>query len=226
MYNGNIPTPQEASTSMETQTDFRYQPTYNIAEAARYLRVAPATLHSWNERAWKRPALLSFMNLVEAHLLRALRTEQGVDVDKLLMSAKYIGEKRGINPLWVSNELCKEAGDVLIDTYAGLVKVSATSLIAMRHQFKAHLAGIDWDEKGTPVRLFPAFAGFSIPGAENTVVIDPMLCFGSPVLAPSCVSTAVIAARVDAGETMAELALDYDLHMRDIEAAVLFERVV
>jgi hypothetical protein len=87
--------------------DVRAQPAYSIAEAARYLRVAPGTLRSWTvgrpyptsagprtfapliKLAARRPPTLSFWNLVEAHVLRALRTDHGVPVPALRKALKY-----------------------------------------------------------------------------------------------------------------------------------------
>jgi hypothetical protein len=84
---------------------------YTLAEAARYLRLPAATLRSWVlgrkyptaegggafpplvRPASKRPPLLSFPNLIEAHVLRSLRTEHGVPV-KALRSALAYAEKR------------------------------------------------------------------------------------------------------------------------------------
>ena len=77
---------------------------YTLAEAARYLRLPAATLRSWVlgrqyptaegggqfppliRPASRRPALLAFSNLIEAHVLRSLRTDHGVPV-KALRSA-------------------------------------------------------------------------------------------------------------------------------------------
>jgi lambda repressor-like predicted transcriptional regulator len=74
---------------------------YTLAEAARYTRLPPATLRSWMlgreypttegvaqfppliRPASLRPPLLSFSNLIEAHVLRSLRTEHGVSVKAL-----------------------------------------------------------------------------------------------------------------------------------------------
>src|SRR3712207_785505 len=77
--------------------DPREVPAYTIGDAARYLHMPAATLRSWfvgrtyprrrgGPGSFKRlitPAdaqasRLSFLNLVEAHVLRALRTEHGV----------------------------------------------------------------------------------------------------------------------------------------------------
>ena len=56
------------------------------------------------------------------------------------------------------------------------------------------------------------------------IAIDPTIAFGRPVVRRIGVSTRAIAERIDAGETVDELAADYDLSPTEIEEAVLYER--
>ena len=57
------------------------------------------------------------------------------------------------------------------------------------------------------------------------IAIDPKISFGRPVVISRGISTAAIVARIDAGETVADLAADYDLSVAEIDDAVLYERV-
>jgi uncharacterized protein (DUF433 family) len=50
------------------------------------------------------------------------------------------------------------------------------------------------------------------------------VAFGRPVIASRGIGTGAIAERIDAGESAADLAADYDLTEREIEEAVLYER--
>ncbi|MGE0797593.1 MAG: DUF433 domain-containing protein [Lautropia sp.] len=47
---------------------------------------------------------------------------------------------------------------------------------------------------------------------------------GRPVLVARGVSTQAVAKRLDAGESVADLAADYDLTPEDIDRAALYER--
>jgi len=62
---------------------------------------------------------------------------------------------------------------------------------------------IHWD-KGLAVRFFPALS--SRPEAKS-VMLDPRVSFGCPVLARLGVSIAVIVDRINAGEEAADLAI-------------------
>ncbi|MBI2567469.1 MAG: DUF433 domain-containing protein [Candidatus Schekmanbacteria bacterium] len=56
------------------------------------------------------------------------------------------------------------------------------------------------------------------------LLVDPWVAFGKPTVAGHGISTAAIARRIDAGETVADLARDYDLLPEQIEGAVVYEQ--
>ena len=62
------------------------------------------------------------------------------------------------------------------------------------------------------------------PSAEKPIAIDPNIAFGRPVVLRAGVSTSAIRERVDARETVEDLAADYGLSVAEIQQAVLFER--
>ncbi|MCB1745494.1 MAG: DUF433 domain-containing protein [Gammaproteobacteria bacterium] len=223
------------------RTDAREQPAYTLAEAARYLKVAPATLRSWvvgrpyptgtgtaHSKALIRPAKnppvsLSFWNLIEAHVLRSLRTDHAVPMDALRRAINYAEKTLNIERLLLSPELRTDAGKLLLERYGQLIELSASGQIAMRSMFKAHLERVEWDEWKFPVRLYPFTVG-SIATEKRPVAITADVAFGRPVLVHGGVTTAAIAGRIDAGESIADLADDYDLTVAEIEDAVLYER--
>lgn len=225
-----------------SKDDIRDQPAYSLAEAARYLKVAPATLRSWVVgRRYPRgagvahskpliraaatpPPMLSFWNLIEAHVLRSLRTDHGVKMDALRRAIAYAEKSQKIDRLLLSHELRTDAGKLLLERYGELIDLSASGQVAMRRLFKDHLDRVDWDEWQFPVRLYPATSGEGI-AATRPIAIDAKVAFGRPVLAASGITTGTIADRIDAGESVADLAADYDLTPDEVEEAVLYERV-
>ncbi|OFW02107.1 MAG: hypothetical protein A3I61_03785 [Acidobacteria bacterium RIFCSPLOWO2_02_FULL_68_18] len=218
----------------------RDQPAYGLAEAARYLKLPPATLRAWTfgrpyptasgeghfppliRPASSRPPLLSFSNLIEAHVLRALRTEHGVSVKAVRDAARFAERKLQINRLLLSQELRTKAGDIFLDRYGELINLSASGQLAMRHVLDAHLRRVVWEHK-LPIRLYPFVSG-QPADATMPIAIDPRIAFGRPVVASRGVSTAAIVARIDAGEPLPEVAADYELSQEEVEHAVLYER--
>jgi uncharacterized protein (DUF433 family) len=91
----------------------------------------------------------------------------------------------------------------------------------MRQVLQAHLKRVTWSQR-LPVRLYP-FVGESA-GTEMPIAIDPEISFGRPVLANDGISTKAITDRLDAGESVEDVAADYELRREDIEQAVLYER--
>src|ERR1043165_3166746 len=98
------PYPYDARMNLSRRKDADFDrdvAAYTLAEAARYVRLPVATLRSWVlgreypkadgrgqfppliRPGSREPAWLSFSNLIEAHVLRSLRTEQGVPVKAL-----------------------------------------------------------------------------------------------------------------------------------------------
>jgi uncharacterized protein (DUF433 family) len=59
---------------------------------------------------------------------------------------------------------------------------------------------------------------------DRPIVIDPRIAFGRPVIVRVGVSTSAIAERIDAGETIENIAADYDLCLSEIEQAAIYER--
>jgi uncharacterized protein (DUF433 family) len=167
--------------------------------------------------------LLSFSNLIEAHVLRSLRTEHGVSVKALRKAVDLAERQLGIDRLLLRPELRTSAGKVFLDRYGELIELSASGQLAMRRLFDEHLKRVEWDSSKFPVRLFP-FVSAAAPSEERPIVIDPRIAFGRPVVERRSVSTAAIAERIDAGESVEDVAADYDLRPADIEQAALYER--
>lgn len=221
--------------------DLRNQPSYTMSEAARYLKLPVATLRSWVAgRSFpkadgvgrfqplihpplKQPTTLSFWNLIEAHVLRSLRTEHGVSIGAFRKALQYAERSLNIDRLLLRNELCTDAGRVFLDRYGELIEISASGQLAMRRLLEEHLKRVEWDERQFPVRLYP-FVGFETISPQRPIAIDPTIAFGRPVVISAGVSTSAIAGRIDAGETVADLAKDYALSESDISQAVFFER--
>ena len=221
-------------------TNLRDQPAYSLAEAARYLKLPAATLRSWVvgraypkgesvatfrpllKPARKHPPLLSFYNLIEAHVLRSLRTEHGVAIRELRRAITYAERTLKIERLLLNKDLRTHAGEVFLDEYGKLISLSTSGQIAMRRMLEEHLKRVEWDQWQFPVRLYPYVS--AEPTTERPIAIDPDIAFGRPIVIRAGVSTEAIAGRIDAGETVEALAEDYDLKPEEIEEAVLYER--
>ena len=224
-----------------SKLDRRTQPAYPLAEAARYLRLPIATLRSWVlgrpyettvgsrrfqalvQPAGRRPPLLSFRNLIECHVLRALRTDHRVPLREVRQAVTYAEKELQIKDLLLRKDLLAGAGSLFLERYGALIELSASGQIAMRHLLVAHLRRVEWDEDQIPVRLYP-FVTSDALGLERPIAIDPAVAFGRPILVEHGITTAILAERVDAGESVDALAADYNVSAAEIEQAILYER--
>jgi uncharacterized protein (DUF433 family) len=161
--------------------------------------------------------------LVEAHVLRALRTEHGVKLKALRAAIRYAEGELKIERLLLNSELRSHAGEVFLTHYGDLISLSHSGQLAMRKMLQEYLRRIEWDGAEFPVRLHP-FVLSEAAADGMPIAIDPLIAFGRPVVKSRSISTAAIAGRIDAGETVVELATDYGLSQQEIEQAILYER--
>lgn len=224
----------------DRDNNLRNQPAYTLAEAARYLKLPPATLRSWVVgRSYPKvggtklfrplikpsggpPSLLSFYNLIEAHVLHSLRTDHGVAIKELRKAIAYAEKRMQIERLLLRKDLCTHAGEVFLDEYGKLISLSASGQLAMRKLFEEYLKRVEWDDWQFPIRLYPFVSGEA--SSAKPIAIDPGIAFGRPVVVRKRISTAIIAERLDSGESVADLAEDYGLAIDEIEQAVVYER--
>lgn len=215
-------------------------PRYTIAQAARYVDLSPTTLRSWvrgrdyrTERglAHSEPLIaadefLSFSNLVEAHILRALRTEQDVSMSRLRTALKLAKREYQIERLLLSEQLRTAPGEVLLERYGELINLGRAGQLAMRHCFEAHLKRVDWEASGDgPKQFFPGLVSVPVLTEQlpRLIVINPRFAFGKPVLASNMgIRVSAIVSRIDAGEEVEDVARDYGVERREVEAAIDF----
>ena len=55
-------------------------------------------------------------------------------------------------------------------------------------------------------------------------MIDPRISFGYPTLRGTGIKTSVIVSRIDAGESVEEVAADYELDAGQVKSAVVYEQ--
>lgn len=219
-------------------------PAYTAREAAHILNLPAATLKAWcfgqgyrsNSGAHKRfqpvirPAdgaarLLSFANLCELHILSAIRRQYKIPLPKVRDSMEYVRSKLGGDRPLIDQQFRTNGIDLFVKHASQLLNVSKQGQKALRGEFELALARIERNSSGMPVRLFP-FSRSSATGKDQpmTVVVDPRLSFGRPVLSKAAVPTEVIVDRFRAGDSVAEMAGDYGVGEDEIQEALRFEQ--
>jgi uncharacterized protein (DUF433 family) len=207
--------------------------TLTRAEAAKYLRLPVATLRSWSVGLGKtKPVFtlddpqrqyLSFMNLIEAHILAGIRRKHGVGLPQVRSALHYVQQKCNVERPLIDQSFQTDGRFLFIEQLERLINASKDGQMAMP-DLLPQLDRIERDPKGLPLKLYPfTRASESQASARDPkiVVINPRISFGRPSVGG--VATSTIWNRFRAGDSPSELARDYGLAPEAIEEAIRCE---
>jgi uncharacterized protein (DUF433 family) len=216
-------------------------PAYPFVEAAHYLNIPLSTLRAWclgqgnrvggKTRAFK-PVIhldgsdrraLSFLNLVEAHVLAAIRRQHHVPLPKVRQALSFVSKRLSTDRPLARAEFQTDGIDLFVEKLGSLINVTREGQTEMADVMRDHLRRIERNTQGVPVRLFLFTRQDEIRNQPSPVVVDPQISFGRPVLTGRAVPTAVLADRFKAGDTLTHLAQDYDTSPQNIEEALRCE---
>ena len=221
--------------------DVLNQGTYTPLEASHYLKVPYSTLRTWifgqsigGEKARKmKPVvkvadpydrLLSFHNLVEIHVLAAIRREHNIPLPKIRGALRFVEKKLETDRPLLNQSFLTDGLDLFIEKSGILLNVSQEGQTTLKNILENFLSRIERNPKGIPIKLYP-FSRHAGESDDRKIVIDPTVSFGKPVIAGTAVSTSSIFERFLAGEPMAELAEDFGVEPSLIEEAIRCEQV-
>ena len=226
--------------SIDAQPDTRQLPAYGLSEAAHYLHIPVATLRSWvhgrpypttaGKKYFKRLidlpepkfGALSFMNLVEAHVLNAIRRNYRIALPKVRGALDYVRKQFGWKHPLAEQKFETHGVNLFVSRFEKLISASESGQLAIREVIKAHLRRIEHDTFGLAARLYP-FTRENGLDQPRFIVIDPLVSFGRPIIDGTGVTTTVLAERYKAGDSMDALAEEYGCKRPQIEEAVRCE---
>lgn len=222
--------------SRTNSPDPRGVPNHGIREAAHYLRLPVSTLRAWAlgqgetfkpvfRIAERHPPALSFFNLVEGHVLGAIRVH--VRMPKIRGVLGYVERELGVERPLVTQVFQTDGVDLFVDHCGRLLNVSQQGQIAMRDVLARYLSRLDFDASGRASRLYPLTRGGVDRGQPTAdpraVVFDPWVSFGRLVIAGTGITTVVVHERFQAGDTRDELARDFGIEAALVEEAIRCE---
>jgi uncharacterized protein (DUF433 family) len=210
----------------------RERPAYSFAEAAHYLRRPVSTVRAWFQGQSHRfnPVIalsdsavqaLSFANLVEAHVLSAIRWKHGVSLQRVRRALDYARNRLGVMRPLIDQDFETNGVDLFVQELGDLVNASQGGQLAMK--LRTRLDRIERDSHGIPIKLFPFTRPTERAEDARLVVIDPEVAFGRPAIAGNGAPTDVIAERYLAGESIPALAVDFGTTLDAIEEALRCE---
>lgn len=219
----------------------RRTPAYPFVEAAHYLNMPTSTLRSWclgqdyidryGHAKRFQPLIrldgerregLSFYNLVEAHVLAAIRRKFEIPLPKTRRAVELVKNKLKADRPLLDISFQTNGVDLFVEELGRIVNVTRDGQTEIGEFIRAHLERIARDPKGMPIKLYPFTRGRKID-APAPVEIDPTVAFGRPVVRGRAVPTAVLADRFKAGESIGALASDLELAPDVVEDALRCE---
>jgi uncharacterized protein (DUF433 family) len=208
-------------------------PMYGLSEAALYLRLPLKTLEYWAfgrgaikpliQVASKQPRALSFINLLECHMLAAMRTIYNLRLPKIRRAVQNLTKGSGARHPLIENALFTDRIHILLKDLDGIMNISRRSGVGqyeIPEIIEVHLERIEYDKHR--FKFYP-FVRERRPDEPKLIVINPAIGFGKPVVAGTGISTAVIASRFNARESVPDLAREYGLEEKQIEEAIRWE---
>jgi uncharacterized protein (DUF433 family) len=207
-------------------------PIYGMAQVARYVGVPYQTLRYWTRGSGRVPPLvhlasddppaLSFVNLLECHVLSAMRGMYDLRIPRVRRALATVGELFPSPHPLVMLPFETDGVDLFIRQLPdAMVNVSRHGQLAMKEMLEAHLRRIERDSNGL-LTFFP-FVEERSPAEPKVIMMSPAIAFGKPVIAGTGISTSVIASRFHARESIADLAREYGRPESEIEEAVRWE---
>jgi uncharacterized protein (DUF433 family) len=165
---------------------------------------------------------LSFINLVEAHVLDAIRRRYNVPLFKVRAAITYLQRHFHSRHPLADHRLETDGAHLFVQRLGNLINVTQEGQLAMRALIEAHLQRIEWGREGVAQRLYP-FVLKRSEAEPKVVMIDPRVSFGRPVIIGTGIPTVVIAERFRAGESPSSLAADYGRSEQEILNAIRCE---
>lgn len=220
--------------------DIRALPTYGIAESAHYLGISESTLRSWLfgrryptrsgfmkrttaiiEPADKKNEILSFYNLVEAHVLLFQRQVYGIRLPAVRTAVEHVRKTLGLERPLIHQVFYTDGRDLFVKKLEDKIIVNASrrGQLGIWQILNMYVQRIDWDKDGLAAKLFPVRASQT---NGPRIVIDPKISFGRPVLVGTGITASVLWHRKRLGEEIDDISKDYGIDRSAVEEAISY----
>jgi len=220
--------------------DPRDIPVYSIPDAARFLRISASTIRSWTigyeyplkdgsnfftpliNIPKRHPYLLSFTNLIEVHILRAIRQNHQIQLNKVRAALDYVDQEFKVSHPLAREEFRTDGVDLFIKKYGALINASQPRQLDFKNELYNHLDRIEADDSGLAIKLYPFTRSYE-KNNPKIVVIDPRIAFGRLTIANTGIPTSILKERYQAGDSIEKLADDYNCDPLIIQEAIRCE---
>jgi len=155
-------------------------------------------------------------------MLASMRSLYDLRLPKIRRAVAHLNKTSRFRHPLIEEPLFTNRIDLLIKEIDEFINLSKGGQLAIPEIVEAHLERVEYDKTLGAFKFYP-FVRERSATEPKLIVIDPGLGFGKPVISGTGISTAVIASRFNARESMPDLAKEYGLEEEQIEEAIRWE---
>ena len=201
-------------------------PSYQVSEVARYVGVHRNTVSAWINR--QDPGLpkrakgtsLSYLELVEMAFVASFKQLE-VPMKRIRDARFFLAMSAGSDYPFATRAFKTEGHRALMEYYGfgsykgwkGVVVSNAHGPSAWTESMVDRFAAFDYEHE-IAIR-------WHLAGRDSQVAIDPRIAFGAPMV--SGLPTRILLGRFDSGETIREIADDFEIDETAVQDALAFE---
>lgn len=142
-------------------------------------------------------------------MLTAIRRKHHIGLPTIRRGLKYLTEQLHSKRPLLQEQFATRGAELFVERLGEIINLSRNGQVEMAELIRAYLERVERDTKGVPIKLYPFMRSQSLREQPRTVVIDPRISFGRPVVAGTGIPTAVLAEQFKAGDPVPDLAKEY-----------------
>jgi uncharacterized protein (DUF433 family) len=198
-------------------------PNYSAVEASLYLRLSLNDVRRWvSEGVVRGPSAgISFLNLLELHILKGLCKEFGLPLQRIRRALDEYNETEYSEHPFLDPRLETDGIHLFLHDGEEYLNLNRPRQRGIPEILGTYLRRIDRLDNGE-FQFFPFIVGEDAQ-EPRTIQMSPNIAFGRPVLAQTGIATEVIAGRFRARDSIADLSEEYGVPIAMIEDAVRWE---
>lgn len=216
------------TTSAKSTLGFGF---YSVSEAARILQCSPRLVRRWTSEKTGVVArkfsgssgVLSFAELIELYFVKMFRNE-GLSLQAIRKAAEKAAAKYNSNYPFSMRRFDTDGKSLFVtlvneETNTELLEELQSGQRAFDPIIRPFFRKLDYEGRFEPARFWPM-------EKKGGVVLDPLRQFGRPIIARCGVPTSAIVDALAAGngQSRKEVADWFEIDLKDVEAAIAFER--
>lgn len=215
-------------------------PIYPLAQVARVVGCNAGTLQTWmrgrnytsgGQKRRSKPlfgnasiprSALTFLDLIEAHMLNLVRKGYGIPMKNFRSAMEYLHGIGGNIHFLAHKDFVHDKRHLYLKADKHLISLSERGQHVNTIVISEGLQQLMYGEDGYADRFFPLIGG----KRQQNVMLTPSTGYGQPALARIGVNVSAISSRFDAGEHISDIALDYGATNEEIEEAIRCARIL